>query len=369
MLEVLKRAPLAALLVGAVVAAGCGSSSNGSSTGGGSSSSSGGGGARIAIVETGPKDDGGWNSNYLRGANALARLVPGSSVTFVADVNPGAQAQQTMGTLATQGYDAVVSNGNFAADVSAVAPRYPKTKFYSSYDARTAPNKSVYQAGDELGGYVDGVIAGSMTRSGILGYVGSYGLPGTLRTVNAFELGAKSVRPDVVVKRLDVNSYYDPTKEQQAAEALVDAGADVLLQNNTSPASATVAEKRGVGYVGWNSDLRRVAPNAWLGGFTYDWAPYLAQIARGVKSADWRATVDHPQDVTSFLPYGSRLPAAVKAKAERARKELESGQLKIFTGPITDNRGRVVVAKGQTISTPDQLNSCCTWLVQGVQGG
>src|SRR5262249_41425811 len=118
MLEVLKRAPLAVLLVGALIAAGCGSSSDDSS--GGSTTSSGGGDVRLAVVETGPKDDGGWNSNYLRGGEELARAMPGASVTFVADVNPGAQAQETLGTLATQGYDAVISNGNFASDVSKV---------------------------------------------------------------------------------------------------------------------------------------------------------------------------------------------------------------------------------------------------------
>lgn len=365
MAQVLKRAPLVLLLAGVLASVGCGSDGDDSSSESASSSSA--EEVKLAIVETGPKDDGGWNSNYLRAAEALPEAVPGASVTIVADVNPGAQAQETLGTLATQGYDAVISNGNFASDVSKAAAQYPDTKFYSSYDEKTAPNKSVYQAADEIGTYVDGVIAGSMTETGTLGYVGSYALPGTVRAFNAFVLGAQSVRPDVVVKRLDVNSYYDPTKERQAAEALAEAGADVLIQNNTSPASATVAERRGLSYVGWNADHRKSAPNAWLGGFRYDWGPYLEEIATSVQRPDWAASVDHPPAV-EFLPYGSKLPADVKAKAEEARAALESGELTVFSGPIEDTEGNAAVPDGEELSTPEQLNSCCTWVVEGVQG-
>ena len=366
---ILTRLVLALAVLAALVVAGCGSSSGG---GTGTTGGSGGGkSVRVALVETGPKDDGGWNSNFLRAMGQMDRLAPGAQTTIVADVNPGSQGQTTLDTLATQGYDLVVSNGIFASDVAKVAPRHPDTKFLTAYDNVARDNRSAYATADEQGGYLIGMLAGMSTRSGTIGYVGNYAQPGSQRVLDGIMLGARAVRRDAIIKRLLVNSYYDPTKERQAASALADDGADVLIQDNASPASASVAEQRGLKYVGWSNDRRQQAPRAWLGGFTYEWAPIIANAANAIADGTWKPENVHlglERGAISLLPFGTDVPKDVQAKVEQARKQLASGDLHVFTGPITDATGRVVVADGETIETPAALNSCCSWVVQGIQG-
>ncbi|HEX4804936.1 MAG TPA: BMP family ABC transporter substrate-binding protein [Conexibacter sp.] len=360
-------AAVLALVLALAALAGCGSTK---SSGGGGTSGSGGKSVRFALVETGPKDDGGWNTNFLHGVRALPRLAPGTATTIVADVNPGSQAQSSLETLATQGYQLIAVNGNFAADVDKLAARYPNVKFLSTYDAKLAANKGIYGAADDEGGYLDGVLAGSTTKTGTLGYVGSYPLPATKRVLDAFMLGAQSVRPGVKVKVLWVNSYYDPTKERQAASALADAGADVLMQDNASPASASVAEQRGLKYVGWAADRSADAPKAWLGGFNYDWGPYFAGQIKQVAAGSWKAVISHPglkENGIVLFPFGTTVPQSVQQKVKQAEADIVSGRLKVFTGPITDTGGKVVVAKGAAIDSPTVLNSCCSWLAAGVQ--
>jgi basic membrane protein A and related proteins len=360
-----------ALALALAVVAGCGSSDDSGGSGTSASGGSDGEGVRFALVESNAKEDGGWNSNFLRAVEEFDRALPGAESTIVAEVNPGAQAQQTLDTLASQGYNLIAINGNHAPDVTKVAPKYPDVKFLSTYEDKTLPNKGIYGAADEQGGYLNGVLAGSMTRSGTLGYVGSYPFPATKKVIDAFTLGAQSVRPDVRVRILWVNSYYDPTKERQAASALADAGADVLMQDNASPASASVAEQRGLKYVGWAADRSSQAPKAWLGGFNYNWSPIFIEDAKAVAAGNWETGVRHAglaEGGISIYPFGNSVPQDVQDRVTRDRDALKSGELVVFRGPITDNKGKVVVAEGDAIDTPEALNSCCAWLAQGIQG-
>src|SRR5262249_15258298 len=151
----------------------------------------------------------------------------GAESTIVADVDPGSQAQSTIDTLATQGYNLIVLNGVFNSDLDKVAARYPDVTFLNQYDTVVRDNRAPYATADEVGGYLIGMLAGAATRSGTIGYVGNYAVPGNQRTLNSIALGAQAMNRDIVIKRLLVNSYYDPTKERQAASALADAGADV----------------------------------------------------------------------------------------------------------------------------------------------
>jgi basic membrane protein A and related proteins len=358
------------------VAVGCGDDAEPAAGGGGGGAKKAEGEANekitVALVETGPKEDGGWNSNYLRGIDTLQSELPNVEATIVADVNPGAQGQETFASLAAKGTRVLIANGNFAADVRKVAPDYPDTIFLGVRDDKTLENVGIYGAADEEGGYLNGILAGSTTKSGVLGYVGSYPLPAVKRVLNAFLVGARSVRPDATLKVVYVNSFYDPTKERQAAVALADAGADVLMQDNSSPASASVAEQRGLKYVGWAGDRRKQAPNAWLGGFNYGWGAYFVSAVKAVQEGTWEAAIDHPgvsEGVIEVFPFGSDLPDDVVAKVEEARDALASGELSVFAGPIKDVNGKVVVPDGSTISDDVELHNCCAWVVDGVSGG
>ncbi len=275
-----------------------------------------------------------------------------------------------MSDLAAQGYNVIVANGNFATDLTKVAPRYPNTVFEGSYNG-LGKNLGTFEGADNEGGYVLGVLAASMSRTGVVGYVSSYMLPSEARTVDAFMEGARTVNPNLKLKTLTVNSYMDPAAERQAAQALVDAGADVLWQGNTDPSSAIVAQQRGVKYISSTGYWDTQAPRAWLDGFDFGRADSLLQIARAVSDGTWRPTVYRSGIKLGgifFYPYGASVPAAVRTRVDQAKQDVADGKVKLFVGPITDNTGKVAVPAGQSISTPSQLFNCCNWLAAGVQG-
>jgi basic membrane protein A len=360
---------MAMCVVGSIVVAGCGSSSE-SGSGSESSSSSGGVPVKLALVESYQKEDGGWNTNFRKAVDAVKKAQPDATTTIVDQTDPGAAAQRTLSNLATQGYNLIIVNGNFSADVAKVAPKFPKTYFDGLYNEPGA-NKGTFEGADDEGGYVLGVLAASMSKKGVVGYVSSYMLPSEARTVNGFMQGARSVRPDIKVKTLVVNSYMDPAAERQAAQALVDDGADVLWQGNTDPSSAIVAQQRGVKYVSSTGYWAKQAPKAWLGGFDFSRESTLVGLAQNVADGKWTPDITRSgikDKGVYFSPYGSTVPADVRARVDQAKADVASGKVKLFEGPITSNTGKVVVPAGKSINTAPDLFRCCTWLAEGVEG-
>lgn len=362
------RAVLVTVCVaGSLAAAGCGSSGDSDS---GSGTSASGDSLRLALVESYQKEDGGWNTNFRKGVEAVEQAYPNAETTIVDQTDPGAGAQRTMSNLAAQGYDVVIANGNFAADMKKVAPRYPDTVFEGSYN-QPGGNMGTFESADDEGGYVLGVLAGLMSRRGVVGYVSSYMLPSEARTVNAFMQGAKTVRPDIRLKVLTVNSYMDPAAERQAAQALVDDGADVLWQGNTDPSSAIVAQQRGVKYVSSTGNWAEQAPDAWLDGFDFGREGALVDISRSVVEDTWKPAIKRygiEDEGIFFYPYGKSVPADVREQVDQAKRDVADGTVKLFEGPITDNEGEVAVPAGKSVSTPEELFACCTWLAEGVEG-
>ncbi len=355
---------LGALMACAAIAvAGCGSSTD---------SSGGGDATKVALILNGPADDGGWNTIWQQAVTKLRSAMPDAKVTVVPNITAGASAQRTLGTLAQQGNKLIVLTGGYAdADIRKAARDYPDTKFLNLFGAQVSSNVSPFSTAIEQGRYLDGIVAGSMTRSNVLGEVGGYPIPFEARTLNAFAQGVHSVNPQAKVKILWVNSFYDPAKERQAAQALVDSGADVLVMDSNTPAVSSVARTKNVKLVGYGISREKDAPQQWLGTFTFDWAPYLIEWTRDVQNGDLKSQLYYEgikQGVIGSTPWGVSVPTSVRAKAEAARKQIVAGTLDVFTGPLADNAGKTVVPDGQALSTPAQLNPCCTWLSDNVEG-
>ena len=149
----------------------------------------------------------------------------------------GADAERVIRQLVTDGNQVVftTSFGYMNATLK-VAQAFPKVTFEHATGYKTAKNLGVYEARFYEGAYLLGVLAGHMTKSETLGFVGSFPIPEVVRNINAFTLGARSVNPKIKTKVIWVNTWYDPAKERQAAETLVAQGADVMCQNTDSPA-------------------------------------------------------------------------------------------------------------------------------------
>ncbi len=377
---------LAAAICAALAIAACGSSSVTSSGSGGASSSSGTGGAssssagaatgkaiKVAVVLNGPENDGGWDTAFQNSAKQLQRTVPNVQVTIVPNIAPGAAVQRTTQTLGEQDFGLVVLTGGYAdADLRTAALHYPDTKFVNIYGSKMSNNVSPFSAAVEQGRYLDGIVAGSMTKTNVIGEVGGFPIPIEARTLNAFAMGVHSVNPKAKIKVLWVNSFYDPAAERQAAEAEADAGADVLVMDSNTPAVASVVRARNLMLVGYGISREfDVRPQQWLGTFTYNWAPYMIQWTKAIRAGTWPLKLYYEglaQGVIGSTPPGSGVPPSVLAKVNAVRKAIASGKFNMFTGPIVSNTGKTVVAAGTSLSTIQQQNACCTWLASNVEG-
>ncbi len=228
---------------------------------------------KAALVYVGPVGDAGWTFAHDQGRKALeAEFGDKIKTTFVEKVPEGADAERVIRDLAAQGNKIIFATSfGFMEPMLKVAAEFPDVKFEHATGYKTAPNMRIYDAKFYEDAYMAGVIAGKMTKTNTLGFVGSFPIPEVLRNINAFTLGAQSVNPKVKTKVVWVNTWFDPPKESDAAQSLINGGADVLLQNTDSTAVLQTAEKNGKYAFGWDSDMSALAPKAHLASCVVDW--------------------------------------------------------------------------------------------------
>ncbi|MGI9596511.1 MAG: BMP family ABC transporter substrate-binding protein, partial [Acidimicrobiales bacterium] len=295
---------------------------------------------------------------------------PGLDVQVLEEISPGQTTTNAAEDLAADGVDMVVSTFFSQPDILAIADQYPDTVFLTWAGFETAANVGHYDAATEDGRYLDGLIAGSVTESGIIGYPAGFPIEEVNRALNAFTIGVREVNPDAVVQAVYINSWYDPPVEQQAAEALANSGADVLGHELNSPAVASVAEDRGLSVVGYTSDRSSEAPNAWLTSFRFEWGPYFIDQIAAVIDGSWAPALTYGGLAEGMIgngPYGEAVTDDILALVDQRRQEIIDGTFDYFAGPLVDNEGNEVVAEGETIPF-EERSVCCLWLIEGIEG-
>ena len=325
---------------------------------------------RVAFIYDGEIDDGGWNEAHENGRQYMIANMDGLETTYVENVSPGSEFQAAFEDFGSQGYDLVICTTWCQDDVLMVAPDYPDTVYLSWGGYETAPNVGHYDGATEDGRYLDGLVAGSQPGVEFIGYVGGFAIEEVVRGVNAFMIGAREMNPNIEIQVVWVNSWYDPPAEQQAAQALVDAGADLLAAEVNAPAVASVAEAAGIPYIHYGIDGSGIAPNSWLSGFTFDWGPYYLSQAQALANGTWEPALTYGglrDDMIGMAPFGSAVTDETIALVEQRRQEIVDGTLDYFAGPITDNQGNVVIPEGGTIPW-EERTLCCQWLIEGVIG-
>jgi simple sugar transport system substrate-binding protein len=210
------------------------------------------------------------------------------------------------------------------------------------------------------------------TKSNKLGFIAAKPIPQVLRNINSFTLGARSVNPKATTSVVFTGDWSLPVKEAEAANSLVDQGIDVMTMHVDSPkVIVETAEKRGVYVCGYHADQATLAPKGYLTGALWNWgkvySDYVTWIQSG-KSYPHLLRGGFKEGFIKMSPYGAAVSAAAKAKADEARTKLTDGSLVIYTGPIKDNTGKVVIPSGtvqvQTDITLEKMN----YLVEGVVG-
>src|SRR4029077_13514755 len=175
-------------------------------------------------------------------------------------------------------------------------------------------------------------IAGGMTRSNVLGVVASIPIPEVIRNINSFTLGAQSVNPAVTTHVVWVNKWFDPPKESEGAQALINDGADVLMQNTDSSAVLQTAEKAGKYAFGWDSDMSKYGPSAHLGSAVINWAPYYKKAVKDALDGTWKTEQTWwgvKQGAIDVAAISDKVPAPIKDKVAAAKAGLADGSFSI----------------------------------------
>ncbi len=326
---------------------------------------------KVGFVYVGPVGDHGWSYQHDQARKELeAHFGDKVKTAFVENVAEGADSERVINQFAQQGFDLVFTTSfGFMNPTLKVAKRFPKVKFEHATGYKRADNLATYAARFYEGRAVIGTIAGHMTKSNVIGYIAPFPIPEVVRGINAFTIALREVNPKAEVKVIWTNSWYDPGREREAAETLIAQGADILSQHTDSPAPVQVAQEKGVLAFGQASDMSRFGPDAHLTSIVDDWAPYYTERVQAVIDGTWTSTDTwggFDSGMVVMAPYNDKMPADVRAAAEKMEEAIRSGKHHPFQGPITNQTGEVVVKEGETLGD-DKLLSM-DWYVQGVQG-
>lgn len=324
---------------------------------------------KVGFVYVGPIGDHGYSYQHDQGRLAMEKAL-GVKTTYVENVPEGADAERVIRQLATSGNDIIFTTSfGFMNPTIKVAKNFPKVKFEHATGYKRAKNVSTYSARFYEGRVVLGTIAGMMTKSNVVGYIGSFPIPEVIRGIDAFTLALRKVNPKAVVKVVWVNSWFDPGKEGDAAKALIDQGADIITQHTDSPAPLQVAESRGVYAFGQASDMKSYAPKAQLTAIVDNWSNYYIERVKAVMDGTWKsgdAWYGLKEGMVEMAPYGDAVPADVRKAADAVKQSIIDGTFHPFQGPIYNQQGELVVKAGEVISDKDLLG--LNWYVQGVEG-
>jgi len=327
---------------------------------------------KVAFAYVGPVGDGGWTFAHDNARKALQQHFGDKIVTsFVEKVPEAADAERVFRDMASQGNKLIFGTTfGYMEPMLKTAADLPDVKFEHATGYKTAPNMRTYDSRTYEGAYMVGVIAGGMTKSNILGVVGSIPIPEVIRNINSFTLGAQSVNPKIKTKVVWVNEWFNPPKETEAAQSLINGGADVLMQNTDSSAVLQTAGKAGKYAFGWDSDMKAYAPDAHLASAVINWAPYYINATQDALDGTWkgdqRSWWGVKESAIDVVSISDKVPADVKAKVDSVKSGLKDGSFVIWKGPIASNDGKEVLAAGS--NADDKFLGGINFFVKGVEG-
>ena len=326
---------------------------------------------RAAFMYVGPVDDFGWTYRHDQGRLAVeAHFGDAVETTFVESVSEGPDAERVIRQLAEAGNDIIFTTSfGFMDPTLTVAEEFPDVYFEHATGFRRADNVATYSARFYEGRPIQGLIAGRMTETNIIGYIGAFPIPEVVRGINAFTLGLRRVNPEAEVKVVWLNTWFDPAQEATAAQILIDQGADVILQHTDSPAPLRVAEEAGVIAFGQASDNAAFGPDSHATAIIDNWDSYYILRIQAVMDGTWASQdtwLGLGATMVTMAPYADWLPPTVSAEAAELERQIASGAVHAFDGPIRAQDGSVILAEGEHFDDGTLLGM--DFYIEGVQG-
>jgi simple sugar transport system substrate-binding protein len=326
---------------------------------------------KIAFAYVGPVGDGGWTFAHDNGRKEIEKAFGDRVVTtFVEKVPESADAERVIRDMAAQGNKLIFGTTfGYMEPMLKVAADNKGVKFEHATGYKTAENMRTYDSRTYEGAYMAGVIAGKMTKTNTLGVVASIPIPEVIRNINSYTMGAQSVNPKIKTKVVWVNEWFNPPKESEAATSLINAGADVLMQNTDSSAVLQTAEKMGKRAFGWDSDMTAYGPKAHLGSAVINWGPYYVKAVGEALEGKWTTGSSWwgvKEGAIEIVNVAEDVPEDIKKRVADIKAGLKDGSFAIWKGPIVDQSGKEMLAKD--VVADDKFLGGVMFYVKGVEG-
>ena len=325
---------------------------------------------KVAFVYVTPLAPVGWSHQHDLGRLAMEKSLNGLVTTSSVDqVAEGADAERVIRQLAQAGNRIIVTTSfGYMNATATVAAEFPKVSFLhvSGYRSNDT-NFSNYNGRYYEGRYLNGVIAGAMTKTNRIGFIAGYPIPEVVMGINAFMLGARRVNPKAEMRVVWLSSWYDPAREKAAGEALIAQGADILTNHSSSTATVQTAEAHGIYAFSYSSDMAAYGPHAQLSGTVQLWGDYYSRAVRqiiegkGMPKNIWGGMAD---GMVALAPLHPAIPAAVVKKLSVLQSQIVAGKLHPFRGEVRDQAGTVRIPAGKSPSD-EELNRM-DYFVEGV---
>ncbi len=325
---------------------------------------------KMGVVLPSPAADVGWSHTLLAGVNTVKEAYGDAmEVTVLENIAEGPDADRIANGLVADGHK-VLLLGSFGYQNGGIqiARRNPDVSIIHASGFMVEPNFSPFTAKYWQGTYLMGMAAASLTKTKVLGCVGAFAIPELITSINAFMLGARSVDPEITMKVVWVNSWFDPAAEQDAARALISQECDVIFSNaQDTPSVVAVAEEAGVYVFNLNSSMLAYAPTKYLGVVGTDWGPYFkakvdAHVAGTFQGENsWLGVED---DVVFTADWNADIPADMVAQITERQAAIADGSFVVFQGPLVDQDGTERYAAGVAMTDEEILAK--DWHVEGV---
>ena len=326
---------------------------------------------KAAWIYVGPTTDHGWTQAHDDGRKVVEQQL-GSAVqtTYKENVPEGPQVATVVEQLVRDGNKIIFGTSfGFQDAMYSEAVKHPDVKFEQATGTKTAANMGEYFGAAEDADFLTGMALGAASRKGKIGFVAPFPIPEVIREINAITLGAQVTHPCATVQVVWTNTWFDPTKEKQAAQSLLSLGVDAIGQGQDSPATGDAAKAVGVKWTGYDSDQSSYAPDIWLTGTVYKWGSYYAGRVKAAMDGTWTSDNYYgglKDGLVDLAPFGSSVAQSVRDQISAKKDALKSGSFYEFTGPLKDQSGAVHVPSGTKLTVSDLY--AMSWFVQGVIG-
>ncbi len=326
---------------------------------------------KIGFIYVGPAADFGYNMSMDLGRQYVEKHASNVTTTAFEQIPESAEVERVMERLISTGHTIIFATSyGYLDHAIRVGDRHPKVALLHAGGLKTSANVGTYWADSDDGMYLAGMVAGAVSKTGKLGFVGAFQIPQLFRSINAFTLGAQAVNPKATTTVVWTGGWWEPQKEAEAVNAFADQAIDVIAEQVDSPITlAQTAEKRGVYIIGKDVDVKDRAPKAWLTGVSWNWGPMMVKLVDDIRAGKWK-----PGHVRGNLasgdavldPFGPAVPETLRTKVLATRAEIVAGKKVVWQGPILRQDGSTAVAAGQKM-TLQQIETM-DYLVKGVTG-